>query len=106
MARTLIHLPQAAKRGDAVEVRTLIQHPMETGYRPGPDGRPLPRDLVRRFSCHLGVELVFAAELFPAVAANPYLAFTLRAERSGTLVFVWEGDNGFVARETRAFVVT
>lgn len=106
MVRTLIHLPAAAKRGETVEVRTLVQHPMETGHRPGADGRPLPRDLVRRFSCQLDGERVFAAELFPAVAANPYLAFELRAERSGTLLFVWEGDNGFVAREARAFVVT
>ena len=59
----------------------------------------LPRDLVRRFECRLDGELVFAADLFAAVSANPYLAFWLRAQRSGELSFVWRGDNGFEHRE-------
>ena len=49
MARTLITAPKSARRGDIIEIRVLIQHPMETGYRPGADGKVLPRDLIRRF---------------------------------------------------------
>ena len=52
MARALITMPRTAKRGDVVEIRTLIAHPMETGYRPGDDGRVRPRDIIRRFTCH------------------------------------------------------
>lgn len=106
MARTLINLPPSPKRGEVIEVRTLIAHPMETGYRPGPDGKILPRDLVRRFSCLYddgnSRELVFEAELFPAMAANPYVAFPLRVTGSGSLILVWEGDNGFSQTETVA----
>ena len=29
----------------------LLQHVMETGYRPGLDGKVVPRDIVHRFSC-------------------------------------------------------
>ena len=50
-ARTLIHLPPLSKKGDVIEVRTMIAHAMETGYRPGADGKVLPRDLIRRFVC-------------------------------------------------------
>ena len=39
MARTLINMPSSAKRGDVIEIRTLIAHPMETGWRPGSDGK-------------------------------------------------------------------
>lgn len=104
MARTLINLPALSKKGDVIEVRTLIAHPMETGYRPGADGKILPRDLIRRFSCTYddgqSKELVFQAELFPAVAANPYLTFPLLITGPGTLTMVWEGDNGFAQTET------
>lgn len=109
MARTLIHLPPNPKKGEVIEVRTLIAHSMETGYRPGPDGRVLPRDLIRRFSCFYddgtGRELVFQAELFAAIAANPYLAFPLLLTGSGTLTLVWDGDNGFTQTETAAIRV-
>lgn len=95
MARTLITLPKSAARGELIEVRTLIAHAMETGYRVGDDGKPLPRDLIRRFRCSYRGETVFSAELFAAVAANPLIIFSLRAELSGPLSFTWEGDNGF-----------
>ena len=110
MARTLINMPGSARRGDVIEIRTLIAHPMETGLRPGADGKVLPQNLIRRFTCHYddggGKALVFSAELFPAIAANPYFAFHMAATASGTLSFVWEGDNGFAQTETVAFKVT
>jgi len=105
MARVLLTVPAAAKRGEIIEIRAAIAHPMETGYRRGADGQRLPRDILRSFACRLDGDLVFAAELFPAVAANPYLAFHLRATRSGTLTFTWEGDAGFAQTETARLAV-
>jgi len=78
---------------------------METGYRPGENGAILPRNLIRRFTCHYDEVLVFSAELFPAVAANPFIAFSTVATASGTLRFVWTGDNGFTQTETTSLVV-
>lgn len=110
MARALITMPRTAKRGEVIEIRTLVAHAMETGYRPGDDGRVRPRDIIRRFSCHYddggSDELVFSAELFPAVAANPLIAFCTVATASGSLRFTWEGDNGFVQTERVAISVT
>ena len=109
MARTRINVPANPLRGEVVEVRTLIAHSMETGYRPGADGKVLPRDLIRRFTCTFdsgsSTEPVFSAELFPAIAANPYISFYFAATTSGTLRFVWEGDNGFSQTETAAIQV-
>lgn len=105
-ARTVITLPATARRGDVVELRTLIGHTMETGYRVGDGGQVLPRDILRRFECRLDGELVFAADLAPAISANPYIAFNLRAAKSGTLSFSWQSDNGFAWTETRPFTVT
>ncbi len=106
MARTLINAPATARRGEVIEIRATIAHPMETGYRPGADGKVMPRDIIRRFSCRYNGELVFSAELFPAVAANPYLSFHTVATESGTLAITWEGDNGFSQTENVNLTVT
>ena len=106
MARTLIDLPASAKRGDVIEIKATIGHPMETGYRAGEDGKVLPRNIIRKFSCRYNGELVFSADLFAAVAANPYLAFHTVALESGTLSLTWEGDNGFSQTENVKLTVT
>ena len=103
--RALIHMPRAARRGDVVEVRALIAHAMETGFRTDSEGRTLPRNIVRRVEAHFEGEPVFAADLFPAITANPYLAFKLRVQKSGTLVLRLEGDNGLQQRETATLTV-
>lgn len=103
--RVLVRLPATARPGEVIEVRLLLQHPMETGYRPGADGRVVPRNILRRIEARFEGETVFVAELFPAVAANPYFAFPLRATRSGTLSLQIEGDGGLVQRETAVLTV-
>jgi sulfur-oxidizing protein SoxZ len=105
MARALITMPSTAKRGEAIEVRVLLAHPMESGFRPDAQGRVLPRDIVTRFTCRYGNEVVFSAELSPAIAANPYIAFFVTATASADLVFSWQGDNGFNQQETKALTV-
>lgn len=106
MARAMVNLPKTARRGDVVEVKALIAHPMETGFRPGSNGQILARDIITQFACRYGGAVVFSAELHPAMSANPYLAFTLVAEESGPVVFTWSGDNGFRQTETIALEVT
>ncbi len=99
--RALLTVLAEARRGEVVEVRALVQHPMETGYRRGSDGELLPRDLVRRVEARFDGELVFAAELHAAISANPYLQFSLRVQASGTLSVSWQGDRGFEHRESQ-----
>jgi sulfur-oxidizing protein SoxZ len=106
MARTLINAPTSAKRGEVIEIRATIGHPMETGFRPGEDGKIVPRNIIQTFSCRYNGELVFSAELFSAVSANPYIAFHTVATESGTLVLNWEGDNGFTQTESISLAVT
>lgn len=100
MARTLVNVPRTAKPGQAIEIKTLISHPMETGYRPGTSGRIIPRDIVTRFTCQYDGAIVFSAELYPATSANPYLVFSTIATQSGPIVLTWTGDNGFRQVET------
>jgi sulfur-oxidizing protein SoxZ len=105
MARVLINVPAKAKRGEVVELKTLISHPMESGYRVGPNGVLNPRDIITLFTCAYNGEEIFRAELSPAIAANPFIAFFTTATESGTLTFQWSGDNGFSTTETAAITV-
>ena len=78
---------------------------METGYRRTQLGAPIPRDIIRLFVCtYNGVE-IFRAELHPAIAANPFFAFSTVATESGSFSFRWTGDNGFSATESAPIVV-
>jgi len=105
MARALINVPAKAKRGEIVEIKTLIQHEMETGFRVGTNGNMIPRDIITDFVCKYNGEEIFRAELFPAIAANPFFAFSTIATESGTISFEWTGDNGFVASESADITV-
>jgi sulfur-oxidizing protein SoxZ len=105
MARVLINLPARSARGEIIEIKTLIAHPMETGYRLGPTGAAIPRDIINRFVCTYNGEEVFRAELFPAIAANPFIAFSTIATESGELSFSWTDDHGQTQTEVRQITV-
>ena len=95
MARALINVPPKATRGQVIEIKTLISHIMETGFRHDNVGKPIPRNIITTFVARYNGEEIFRADLFPAIAANPFLSFHTVATESGTIEFEWTGDNGF-----------
>ena len=102
---TLVRVPQRARVGEVIEVSAMISHPMETGFRTDAEGRRVPRNIVRAFSCHYdGVEVV-SATFHPALTANPYVAFCVVATRSGPISFRWEDDLGVVTTATASLRV-
>ena len=105
MANALVNVPARARRGEIIEIKTLVSHPMETGYRRTQLGAPIPRDIIRRFVCTYNGTEVFSADLHPAISANPYFAFSTVAIESGTIAFHWTGDNGFSVTESAPIVV-
>jgi sulfur-oxidizing protein SoxZ len=105
VANALINVPARAKRGEVIEIKTLVSHVMETGFRRTQLGAPIPRDIIRQFVCTYNGTEVFRAELHPAIAANPFIAFSTVATESGTLAFQWTGDNGFSLTESATITV-
>lgn len=95
MAAALINVPKKAKNGDVVEIKALMSHVMETGYRRTTSGALIPRDIITSFTCRFEGEEVFRADLFPGTAANPFISFFTVATKSGKFDFEWIGDNGF-----------
>jgi sulfur-oxidizing protein SoxZ len=105
MPRALIHVPGKAKRGEIVEIKTLISHTMETGFRYSNTGERIPRDIITTFTATYNGEEIFRAAFYLAIAANPFLAFHTMATESGSIVFTWTGDNGFAATEQAKITV-
>lgn len=105
MASALINVPARARRGEVIEVKILISHPMETGFRRSQLGALIPRDIIRLFVCTYNGTEVFRAELHPAIAANPFIVFSTIATESGTIAFRWTGDKGFSVAESVTIAV-
>lgn len=101
-----IKLPSSAKKGEVIEIKTLIAHPMETGLRKDQDGKVIPRKIINKFTCEFNGKPVFSADIEPAVAANPYMQFTAKVEESGTFRFTWVDDDGTVTTADQAIAVT
>ena len=94
MANVLVNAPKTAKRGSVVEIKALILHPMETGFRPGTMGKIIPRNIIERFTATWNGTEIFELEMSPAIAANPFVS-----SDSGTVGLRWTGDEGFVVEE-------
>ena len=105
MARAIVNVPASALRGEIIEIKALIAHDMETGFRRTQLGVPIPRDIITLFVCTYNGAEIFRAEFHPAISANPYLAFSTRATESGVIVCSWSGDNGFSVTESAAIAV-
>ena len=95
MAKPLINVPAKAERGQVIEIKTLVSHIMETGFRHTTTGTPIPRDIITELVCTYNGEEIFRATLYPAIAANPFITFHTVAVESGEIAFQWTGDNGF-----------
>ena len=89
-----VAVPEQVAAGALFTVRTIINHPMETGLRRDKSGLLVPVRIADRFTCRANGEVVFGAKLEPAIAANPYIAFSLRLEESADLAFEWVDSTG------------
>jgi len=87
-----VQVPPAVKRGEAFEVRAIVQHPMETGFRRDLQGLAIPVNIVNRMSCTYGGREVFGAEFGTGIAANPYVSFFVIARESGPIEVRWTDD--------------
>ena len=89
-------VPKEAKKGEIIEIKTLLPHIMETGFRKDANGATIPRRIINSFRCEFNGERVFSADLEAAIAANPFMQFTAKVEASGTFKFTWIDDDGTV----------
>ena len=93
-AKPRIRVPATAKVGDVIEIKTLVQHVMETGNRKTADGKVVPRKIINSFTASFAGQEFFKAEIQPGISANPYLAFFMKVPGPGEFEFTWVDDAG------------
>lgn len=101
-----VKMPATAAKGEVFEVKTTIDHDMESGQRKNKDGQPIPRKIINKFVCTYNGKEVFHADWAAAISANPYLSFFLTATETGTVELAWHEDGGEVYKATQNIAVS
>ena len=90
-----VRIPSKLKTGEIFEVKTLVTHMMESGRRVDQaSGKPIPRDILNKLTAVYNGKEVLVADWHPAMSANPFTSFYLKAEKSGELKLTWSDDAG------------
>jgi sulfur-oxidizing protein SoxZ len=100
MAQTLdlpvrLSLSGPVRPNTEVEVRLMLGHVMESGFRHDSSGVQVAKDLLQFVKVHVGEALVFEAELGTGMAANPMFFFSfILPSQAGDMVVSWADHQG------------
>ncbi|NOX91953.1 MAG: thiosulfate oxidation carrier complex protein SoxZ [Gammaproteobacteria bacterium] len=95
MAKKKIRI-RAKMKGDIAEVKTLMSHPMETGFRKNKKtGKKIPPHFIKEVVCEHKGNKVLVASWGVAVSKNPYLSFKFKGAAKGdTITISWNDNKG------------
>ncbi|CRL11059.1 thiosulfate oxidation carrier complex protein SoxZ [Phaeobacter italicus] len=100
-----VKVPKKAAAGEAVTIKTLISHKMESGQRKDKEGNVIPRSIINRFTCEFNGESVVDVTMEPAISTNPYFQFEATVPEAGDFVFTWYDDDGSVYTEQKSIAI-
>lgn len=89
-----VRVQAEAKPGEIIEIKTLVSHEMESGQRKDSSGKPIPQQIINKFSAKFNGKEFISADWYPAISANPYQSFFFKATESGKFEFIWNDDDG------------
>lgn len=86
---------RAVASGDKVDVQSLIQHPMDSGFVKDSKGKLIPPHYIEVLTFEHQGKPVFTANWGPAVSKNPYLKFSFKGGKKGDdLTISWKDNEG------------
>lgn len=100
-----VKVPKTASAGEAVTIKTLISHKMESGQRKDDDGNAIPRSIINRFTCDFNGENVIDVTLEPAISTNPFFEFEATVPEGGEFAFTWYDDDGSVYETSKKIAI-
>ncbi len=100
-----VKVPRSAAAGEAITIKTLISHKMESGQRKDSDGNVIPRSIINRFTADFNGENVVDITIEPAVSTNPYFQFEAVVPEAGEFVFTWYDDDGSVYETKKSITI-
>lgn len=92
MSQPRVRIQRTAKPGEVIEIRTLIDHPMESGIRT--QSAPVARNILATFTATMNGAPLFQADFGNGASANPYFVFFAKVETTSEFAFVWTHENG------------
>ncbi|ADE11931.1 thiosulfate oxidation carrier complex protein SoxZ [Sideroxydans lithotrophicus] len=85
---------RATMQGDAVDVKVLIQHIMETGQRKDKKtGNLIPAHFINQVSATLNGKMVLDMQWGVGISRNPFVGFRVKGAKVGDKVAVHAVDN-------------
>jgi sulfur-oxidizing protein SoxZ len=93
-----VKVPKSAAAGEAVTIKTLISHTMESGQRKD-------RSIINRFTCDFNGQNVIDVTLEPAISTNPYFEFIATVPEAGEFKFTWYDDDGSVYEDAQSVAI-
>ncbi|MEZ5478756.1 MAG: thiosulfate oxidation carrier complex protein SoxZ [Thiolinea sp.] len=80
---------KAKEDSGVVEVKALINHPMETGQRKDGDGNPIPAHFIKDLVIEADGKPVMNANWGGSVSKNPYVAVSYKGSKGQTVKLSW-----------------
>ena len=100
-----VRVPRVVRRGENIEIKTTINHPMENGRNKDKDGKIIDIKYIKDFKCFYNDKEIFRSEWHPSISANPFLSFFIRARESGNISFEWIENTGKVFKKSAEIIV-
>ncbi|MCE8547179.1 thiosulfate oxidation carrier complex protein SoxZ [Ruegeria pomeroyi] len=100
-----VKVPKSAAAGEAITIKTLISHAMESGQRKDKEGNVIPRSIINRFTCEFNGQSVIDITMEPAISTNPYFQFDATVPEAGEFVFTWYDDDGSVYNDNKSITI-
>jgi len=86
---------RAITNGDATDVQTLIQHPMDSGFIKNDKGEFIPAHFIEELTFEHNGRPVFVADWGTAVSKDPYVKFAFKGGAKGDdLKVSWIDNKG------------
>ena len=98
-----LKVPKEAKKGEIIEIKTLLSHPMETGLRKDTEGQLVPAHFIELLTITYQDRTVLSAQWGPAVSRNPYLAFRFKGAKKGEKLLATDMQKRVVPDEENFF---
>ena len=91
---------RAQLKGEVVEVKVLISHPMDTGRKKDDFDKLIPAHFIQLVTATLNGKTVLESQWGTGISKNPYLTFRLKAAKVGDIVAVtWLDNRGETATQ-------
>jgi sulfur-oxidizing protein SoxZ len=88
--KTLIKLPRSYKKGDVIEVKTVITHPQHTGI----GKKAKPRHFINSINVYYGDANIASLDTHASISRDPYFSFKIKVTKSAPLKVIWKDNKG------------